>query len=431
MLKLVSKPEYEEQLAASRDKRMEWWRSARFGMFIHFGLYTVLQRHEWAMALEEWHTSDYEKLADRFNPSPGAPREWAKLARDAGMKYMVLTTRHHEGFSLWDSKVNPYNSMNYGCKRDIVREYVDACREFGLKVGLYSTMVDWHHPDSGAAAYDSAARKKFNDYTLALNKELLTNYGKIDILWYDTPVPMETHEGWNSLEMNQNLRTLQPDIIINDRSYLKEDFGTPEGQLTVDSARDWEACMSLNGICWGYIDSAQAEAYSCNAQRIIKMLQTCAGGCGNLLLNIGPAPDGSVPAEAIKPLNTVGKWLEKHGECVYGKLKPSLPDFRASGVCGRSRKENTVYMWNWIWPDDGEMIFGGYTGKLKSVRLLGSDIELPFTQEKYRIILRDLPKKTPDDIAGIAVIALEFEEDPAHVAFAGRPQYNQGRVYEE
>ena len=142
MARIMSKPEYEEWTASTRDKRMEWWREARFGMFVHFGLYSVLGRHEWAQAMENIPSDEYAKLADKFNPKPGAPREWARLAKAAGMKYMVMTTRHHEGFSLWDSKANPFNSVNYGPHRDIVREFVDACREFDLKIGFYSSLMD-------------------------------------------------------------------------------------------------------------------------------------------------------------------------------------------------------------------------------------------------------------------------------------------------
>jgi alpha-L-fucosidase len=431
---IVSKPEYEEQTAATRDSRMAWWREARFGMFVHFGLYTVLGRHEWAMAIEDWPVEEYEKLADKFHPKPGAPREWAKLAKDAGMKYMVMTTRHHEGFSLWDSKVNPYNSVNYGPHRDIVREFVDACREYDLKIGFYSSCMDWHHPDGGAAAYDSAARKRFNDYIYGLNEELLTNYGKIDILWFDVPEPMQNWEGWNSLEMNQKLRAIQPGIIINNRSRLDEDFGTPEEHVTPEKGRDWEACMTFNGLSWGYVDKEQVGPYSYNAQRILRMLSTCAGGGGNLILNIGPQPDGSVPPEAVEPLTTVGKWLAAYGECAYGKVSVSDAAWghQCSGICGTSSKGNIVYLWNWIWPKDGELIAGGYTTPLKSAVVLGADgknTPLKFTQEKYRILFYDMPKEPQDKIAGVAIIKLEFNGEPEFVRFAARPPLNMGRIY--
>ena len=139
MIQLLSKPDYEKLVAQTRPERIAWWREARFGMFIHYGLYAVAGRNEWVMSLENYPIPEYEELADQFQPKPSVPREWAQLAVKAGMKYMVMTTRHHEGFSLWDSKANPYNSVNYGPKRDIVREFVDACREFGLKIGFYSS----------------------------------------------------------------------------------------------------------------------------------------------------------------------------------------------------------------------------------------------------------------------------------------------------
>jgi alpha-L-fucosidase len=430
MAAILSKPEYEASIAASRDKRMAWWREARFGMFIHFGLYSVLGRHEWAMALENWPVKEYEKLADKFLPKPGAPREWAKLAKAAGMKYMVLTTRHHEGFSLWDSKANPYNAVNLGPKRDIVKEFVEAAREQGLRVGFYSSLMDWHHPDGGAAAYDSAARKRFTDYIYALNEELLTQYGKIDILWYDVSEPMQNWEGWNTLEINQRLRAIQPDIIINNRSRLDEDFGTPEEHITAAKDREWEACMTFNGLSWGYVDAAQVGPYSYNAQRILRMLSTCVGGCGNLLLNIGPAPDGSVPPEAVEPLTTVGKWLAQNGECVYGNVDSFKDGWGfGSGICSVSRKKNTVYLWNWIWPKDGELIVGGFTTALKSAKILASGESLKFTQEKYRIIFKDMPKEPQDKVAGVAIIALEFEGVPETVRFAARPPLNQGKIY--
>ena len=363
MIEFKSKPEYEEQITSTRDARMDWWRKGRFGMFVHYGLFSQLGQHEWAMLMENIPIPEYEKLADAFNPKPGAPREWAALAKKAGMKYMVLTTRHHEGFSLWDSTVNPYNSVNYGPKRDIVQEFVDACREFDLGVGLYSSLMDWHHPDAERCAYDTAARRRFTQYIHDLNVELLTNYGKIDILWYDAPSPMQSWEGWDSLERNQHLRKLQPGIIINNRSRLLEDFGTPEGHIKIDE-RDWEACMTFNDISWGYVDSAQAAPYSYNANRILKMLNKCAAGCGNLLLNIGPAPDGSVPTEAVEPLTTVGKWLKENEKAVFGKMARAVvdkkPRFGGNGLCGFSSDGKSIYVWNWIWPAGGCMGLGGY-----------------------------------------------------------------------
>ncbi len=417
-MEFLSKREYEAAVAATRDERMGWWREARFGMFVHFGLYALLGRQEWVMANENIAPEDYEKLADRFCPKPGAPREWAKLAKAAGCKYMVLTTRHHEGFSLWDSKVNPYNSVNFGPHRDIVREYVDACREFGLKVGFYSSVTDWHHPDCRDCARDPAARRRFNDYLTELNKELFTNYGKIDILWYDMPWPLESYEGWDSLRRNQILRGLQPDIIINNRSRLDEDFGTPEGEIR-PMDRDWEACMTFNDLSWGYIDSVQAAPYSYSAQRILRMLWRVTANCGNLLLNIGPAPDGSVPAEAVEPLTQVGRWLETYGDAAYGAVDEAVGEF---SVRSTTRKKNRVFVWNWIWPDGGEFTVGGYFTKLLRARLLPSGESLPFTQNKARITVKGLPEKSPDPACNVGVVELTFEEEPEHARGSLFPQ---------
>lgn len=427
MSELLSKAAYEEQTASTRDTRMAWWREARFGMFIHYGLYSVLGRHEWAMSVENWPISEYEQLADQFNPKPGAPREWAKLAKEAGMKYMVMTTRHHEGFSLWDSKVNPYNSVNHGPKRDIVKEFVEACREYDLGIGFYTSLMDWHHPDGWRCAFDTEARIRFNAYIRDLNYELLTQYGKIDILWYDVPAPMESWEGWDSLQRNQEMRALQPDIIINNRSRLDEDFGTPEEHIRAMD-RDWEACMTFNGLSWGYVDMAQVGPYSYNAQQIIKMLNTCTAGGGNLLLNIGPTPDGSVPQEAFEPLRTVGRWLEVNGDAVYGQ-KRKLDRMKAGGLCGTSADGQSVYLWNWIWPEKGTMHVGGFASELESVTVLGSEDPVDFEQTGHRITLRGLPKTCPDSHAGVAVVKLTFKEEPKHFFASYYPQLSGGRDF--
>ena len=345
MNRLMSKTEYEKWTASTRDARMKWWREARFGMFVHFGLYTVRGMHEWEMLRENFPIAEYEKLADRFNPKPGAPREWAALAKKAGMKYMVMTTRHHEGFSLWDSKVNPYNSVNYGPHRDIVREFVDACRENGLGIGFYSSCMDWHHPDGWKCAFDSEARKRFTDYIRALNEELLTNYGKIDILWYDVSAPMTSYEGWNALEINQRMRELQPDIIINNRIKLDEDFGTPEEHISAD-ARDWEACMTFNGLSWGYVDSEQARPYSYNEQGILRMLYTTSSGGGNLLLNIGPKPDGSVPNNwrAIFG-DSAWTWCEARQQYYLHTFAESQPDLNWENPAVRQALYDVANYW--------------------------------------------------------------------------------------
>ena len=177
----MDKETYLQQIAATRPERIRWWQEARFGMFVHWGLYAQLGRHEWVMNRERIPVAEYEKLADTWAPRERPAREWARLARQAGMKYMVMTTKHHEGFCLWNTQQTDYNAVRCGPGRDLVREYVEACREFGLKIGFYYSLMDWHHPDGARCAYDEAARRRFLDFTQGCVRELCTNYGKIDI----------------------------------------------------------------------------------------------------------------------------------------------------------------------------------------------------------------------------------------------------------
>jgi alpha-L-fucosidase len=422
-MQLKSKHAYEMEVTASRAKRMEWWHAARYGMFVHWGLYALIGRNEWAHAIEAIPMPEYEKLIARFRPKPRPAREWARLARAAGMKYMVMTTKHHEGFCLWDSRQTDFNAMS-ACGRDLVREYVEACREFGLKIGFYYSLMDWHHPDSARCAYDPAARQRFLDFTHGCVRELMSNYGKIDILWYDVAEPFKSHEGWNSLAMNQMVRELQPHILINDRARLPEDFSTPEGKVTAaEAGRGWEACMTFNDTSWGYMPSAAPDAHTPRA--ILKMLNTACHGGGNLLLNIGPSPAGDVPADAVRPLLTVGKWLKLNGAAVYGRMDRT--DFWwGCTACGRfSRKGRTLYFWcrNWSGP---EITLGGFQTRLKSARFLVGGKKIAFEQKGPRLFLKNMPRTSPDKLTGCAVIVLEFAQAPVHKNWAATPALTVG-----
>ena len=408
-MKLMDKNQYEKAIARTRAHRMQWWHEARYGMFVHWGLYSLVGRNEWIQAIECIPVREYEKLADTFKPKPNAAREWARLARDAGMRYMVLTTKHHDGFCLWDTKQTRYNAVQSACGRDLVAEYVAACREYGLKVGFYYSLMDWHHPDGARAAYDPVARERFLAFTHGCVRELMTNYGKIDILWYDVAQPFKSHEGWESLALNQMVRSLQPHILINDRARLDEDFSTPEGHVSAaEAGRGWEACMTFDDTSWGYMPSAAADSHT--PRSILKMLNTACRGAGNLLLNIGPAPDGSVPPASVVPLTTVGAWLKENQEAVYGQLD------RGQGIgsaCGDgSCKGTRLYVWVRCWPGK-ECGLGGFKTKLKSARFLVSGKKIEFEQTASRIILKNMPPTSPDKHAGVAVIALDF---------AGRPK---------
>lgn len=417
-LETASRTWQEEYLAAadqSRPKRMKWFNDARFGMFIHWGLYSIMGRHEWAMNRERIPIAEYEKLASQWKPRKGAPREWAKLAKKAGMKYMVLTTKHHEGFSLWNSKTNPYNAVNYGPKRDLVREYVEAARAEGLKVGFYYSLMDWHHPDGHACANDDVARRRFLDYTQALVRELMTGYGKIDILWYDVSWPMNSPHLWDSYTMNKMVRELQPHIIINDRSQIPEDISTPEEHITpADEGRGWEACMTFNGA-WGFVQTPPEDWHS--ARKVLELLRTCAAGGGNLLLNIGPKPDGSVPKEAVERLTKVGRWLKVYGEAVYGDMG-RLATMEWLPMGNWTRRGKTLYFWCSRWPGK-QMAIGGLSEKLKSARLLPHGKPLSFKQTEDRLVITGLPAKCPDKINEVAVVEMKFENVPSLILGAG------------
>ena len=400
---------------ADRDRRMAWWRESRFGMFIHWGLYSQLGRHEWAMNRERVPMAEYEKLAESWQVKEWPADEWARLAKESGMKYMVMTTKHHEGFCLWNTQQTPYNAVQMGPKRDLVAEYVEACRKHGLKIGFYYSLMDWHHADGANCALDEAARRRFLDFTQGCVRELMTQYGKIDILWYDVSWPLRSPEAWESAKMNAMARELQPEIIINNRSQLPEDFGTPEEHVTAENeGRDWEACMTFNGS-WGYMPYAPAEDWR-RTREVLEMVRTAAAGQGNLLLNIGPKPDGSVPEEAYERLGPVGKWLAANGEAVYGAVDRARMEWMPTG--GWTVKGNTAYYWCARWPGS-ELALGGLRCKVQRASLLATGQPVPFEQTENRLVLKGLPAQNPDPFAGVAVLKLECDAPPSQVLGAG------------
>ena len=252
-MRLKSRKPYEAAVARSRPQRMKWWNEARYGMFIHWGLYAQVGRNEWVMAIECIPRKDYEKLADTFKPKPRPAREWARLAKAAGMNYMVMTTKHHEGFCLWDTAQTTYNAMKRGPGRDLVAEFVDACREFDLNVGFYYSLMDWHHPDGARAAWDPAARRRFIDFTHGCVRELMTQYGKIDILWYDVALPFQSHEGWDKVYATRvryfSCQALSLGSMINNPQSVTEPLycGSGDKHAALQSVGDLFLSLQLPG----------------------------------------------------------------------------------------------------------------------------------------------------------------------------------------
>jgi alpha-L-fucosidase len=388
---------------ADRARRMRWWHEAKFGMFIHWGLYSVLGRHEWAMEEEGIPVPEYEQLAKRFTPQPNAARAWAKLARKAGQKYMVMTTKHHEGFCLFDTKFTNYCAPKQACGRDLVKEYVEAARAEGLRVGFYYSLMDWHHPDGARCARDEGARRRFVDYIHGQIRELLTNYGKIDVLWYDVSWPLDA-QGWESERMNEMVFQLQPDIVVNNRNGLPGDFSTPEQHIKAEeSGRAWESCMTMNDS-WGY---QRADDNWKSAKTVIRNLSACANGGGNYLLNIGPKPDGSIPEESVRILSAVGQWMDRNGATIYDS-EPCQA--RNSVFANFTRKGNTLYIHVYFWPGDTVTI-GGLQAKVVSARLLASGKKVEFEQDRFRVRFKGLPATAPDE--PVTVIAAECDAEPA------------------
>jgi alpha-L-fucosidase len=387
---------------ADRARRMRWWHEAKFGMFIHWGLYSVLGRHEWAMEEEGIPVPEYEQLAKRFTPQPNAARAWARLARKAGQKYMVMTTKHHEGFCLFDTKLTSYCAPKQACGRDLVKEYVEAARAEGLRVGFYHSLMDWHHPDGARCAQDEAARRRFVDYIHGQIRELLTNYGKIDVLWYDVSWPLDA-QGWESERMNEMVFKLQPDIVVNNRNGLPGDFSTPEQHIHAEeSGRAWESCMTMNDS-WGY---QRADDNWKSAKTAIRNLSACANGGGNYLLNIGPKPDGSIPEESVRILSAVGQWMDRNGATIYD----SEPCQASNSVFANfTRKGNTLYIHVYFWPG-GTVAIGGLQAKVVSARLLASGQKVEFEQERFRVRFKGLPATAPDE--PVTVIAAECDAEP-------------------
>lgn len=390
------------EVIADRKRRLEWWREARFGMFIHWGLYSVLGRHEWVMEMEGIPAQEYEKLAKQFKPKPNAARDWAKLAKAAGQKYMVMTTKHHEGFCHFDTATTDYCAPKQGPGRDLVREFVGAARAEGLRVGFYYSLMDWHHPDGARCADNEAARRRFVDYIHTHIRELMTNYGKIDILWYDVAWPLDA-KGWESEKMNEMVFKLQPDIIVNNRNKLDGDFSTPEQRIEASAGdRAWESCMTLNDS-WGY---HRADDGWKSPKTVIRNLITCAHDGGNYLLNIGPKPDGSVPEESVQIFSEVGQWLSRNGESIYAadKCQPSR-----SRNGSFSRKGNTLYFHIHYYPGDS-VAFAGLMTKAISARFLATGKKVDFTQDTYSIKFTGLPQTAPDH--PVTTIAIECESEP-------------------
>lgn len=344
-----------------------WFIHDRFGMFIHFGLYSLPARHEWIKSFEKIPEEKYQKYFAHFNPDLYDPKDWARQAREAGMKYVVLTTKHHEGFCLFDTKYTDYNVMNTPYGKDIVREYVDAFRAEGIHVGFYYSLIDWHHPDftidrihprrddeNAEELNKGRDMKKYAKYMRDQVTELLTNYGKIDVLWFDFSYPDDPKldkpwmkgkgkGDWEAEKLLKTARVLQPHIIIDNRTQIEQDIWTPEQYQPMEWIRHketgelltWEACQTFSGS-WGYHRDEQTWK---SPEMLIDMLinTVCIGG--NLLMNVGPTSRGYFDYRAEKALKVYADWMKYNSRSIYG-CTMAEPEFKAPRGCRLTQSED-------------------------------------------------------------------------------------------
>jgi alpha-L-fucosidase len=322
-------------------ERTRWWREAKFGMFIHWGVYSVpadvttrdghLGGAEWYFSNKQLQVRDYERFAAQFNPVGFDAKRWVRTAKDAGMKYIVITSKHHDGFCMFDSQLTDYNiTRATPFKRDPLKELAQECRRQGLRLGFYYSIMDWHHPDylprrsweGDERPANGASLDRYLDYMKGQLRELLTNYGPVGIIWFDGGWEHNAQE-LHSSEVNAMIRSLQPNVIINDRNHLPEDHATPEQTIPAraDSpGRLWETCMTINDT-WGY---ATNDTNWKPADELIRKLCDIAGKGGNFLLNVGPMADGEFPAAINERLAAIGRWMKINGPAIYGTTRGQL-----------------------------------------------------------------------------------------------------------
>ncbi len=424
-----------EKKALTKDERMDWWRDARFGMFVHWGLYAVPAGTyqgrrvngigEWIMNSAQIPVAEYEKYAAQFNPIAFDADEWVRIAKNAGMKYIVITSKHHDGFCLWDSKVTEYDIMDATpFKRDILAELAKACKKHKIKLCFYHSIMDWHHPDAQAPFYPnyndtSKSNPNFARYVEEYMKpqlaELVANYGPLGVMWFDG----EWIKDWTEPQgkaLYAWLLELQPDLIVNNRvgkgrqgmeglnksdDEYAGDFGTPEQQVPATGLPgvDWETCMTMNDT-WGF--KSYDENWKSDEQLIRTLVETASKG-GNFLLNVGPTPEGLIPQPSVERLAAMGKWMAVNSESIYGTTASPIgkPDW---GYC--TAKGNKLYLHVFDWPADGKLAVGLPNASASGAYLLAhKKAKLAVVTDDSKLVV-SVPPQAPDAIDSVVVLTL-------------------------
>ena len=423
-----------------------WFEKDRFGMFIHFGLYSVAARHEWIKTKETISDENYDRYFRHFDPDLFDAKEWAKKAKAAGMKYAVLTTKHHEGFCLFDSQYTDYKSTNTPAKKDFVREFVDAFREEGLKVGFYYSLIDWHHPDYPIDIFHSRREDpdgedqnktrdmaRYREYLHNQVRELMTNYGKIDILWFDFTypsmdsirneynqfaiktykewMPWTTAESWDAENLIKMIRSYQPGIIINNRAGIAQDITTPEQTLTqkwptypgTDELYTWESCQTFSGS-WGYYRDEMSWK---TPEMLIRVLLQCVCNGGNLIMNVGPTGRGCFDHRADAALDVYTKWMRYNSRSIYGCTKAE-PEFVApvGTVLTQSEDGSRLYIHLIDYPYS-ELKMGNMAGKIDYAQFLHDASEIRYRENADGTVNFLIPGIKPNQEISVVEVFLK------------------------
>ena len=399
-----------------------WFPSSRYGLFIHWGPYAAIGRGEQVLVREHLDQRQYERDACAWNPRHADPAQWAQAAVDGGFRYAVLTARHHDGYCLWDSHLTDYTSVRQAPKRDFVHEYVEAFRQAGLRVGLYYSLGDFRIPAYWRGANDDAEGwSRFRQYIHDQVGELLTRYGKIDVLWFDGAWPHNA-AAWRSHDLLAAIRQLQPHILVNNRldsqSVLNPaigaveaagesselgDFGTPEHHITADPDRLWESCQTSTSRLWGYTIGEHWRT----VEQLLSMLCDAASKGGNLLLNVGPDGEGRIPPEFIERSNAIGRWLKINGEAIFGTRQGHAFEFVTRGY--QTRRDHTLYLILRFHDRRSTLHMTSLATRVRSARLLGAG-SLRIRHEGEVVVLEGLPPDPP--LPPFAVIEVECEGEP-------------------
>jgi alpha-L-fucosidase len=428
---------WQEEFGSTHDQRMQWFRQARFGMFIHWGVYSVpagvwngtnvtRSGAEWIMNRGRIPVADYQKFPAEFNPTNFNAREWVKIAKRAGMKYIVITAKHHDGFAMYHSQASAFNIYDATpFKRDPLKELAEACKKEGIKLGFYySQSQDWNHPGGGAAgghwdkAQDGDADEFIDKVDVPQIKELLTNYGDVCEFWFDTPArDLMTPE---RVARIMPLLKLQPKMVVNNRLDARKrtgDFQTPENKIppTGIPGTDWETCMTMNRT-WGFRAS---DTNWKSGETLITNLIDIASKGGNYLLNVGPNRLGEIPEGSVERLAEVGKWMKVNGESIYGTTASPFPTQLAWGRCTKKvgKKDTILYLHVFAgsWPADRKLVVPGLKNRLKSAYLLksnwfGWNKGLKTKSDANGVVIK-VPKKAPDNIATVIVLKIKGQPE--------------------